>query len=141
VGRSEVKLLLDTHVLIWLAEGLSELPKSSCDLIDQAAQENGLAVSPISFWEVAMLESRRRISLSQPVQRWRQTVLDTSGIVEAALSGEVAIEAVHLPGTLHGDPADRMLVATARLNGWRFATRDSDILAYGASGHLSSVRV
>ncbi len=134
-------LLLDTHVIVWLAEGLSDLPETSRDLIDRAARKEGLAVSPISFWEIAMLHSRQRITLSLPVQRWRELVLGNPSITEVPLTGEVAIESVLLPGSFHNDPADRMLVATSRLNSWQLATRDSGILAYASAGHVSSVKV
>ena len=134
-------LLLDTHVIVWLAEGLSDLPETSRDLIDRAASKEGLAVSPISFWEIAMLHSRQRITLSLPVQQWRELVVGNPSITEVPLTGEVAIESVLLPGSFHNDPADRMLVATARLNSWRLATRDSGILDYAAAGHVNCVKV
>lgn len=87
-----------------------------------------------------MLQVRRRISLALPVERWRSIVLETSGFVEAPLTGEIAIESVNLPGTIHEDPADRMLIATARLNGWTLATRDKRILGYGAAGNVDVLR-
>lgn len=134
-------LLLDTHVLIWLAEGSESLPESSVQLVDQLRDERGLAVSAINFWEVSMLQRRNRVSLSLPVRQWRDIVLDTPGITEAPLTGAVAIESVELPGNLHSDPADRILIATARLNGWALATRDERILRYGEAGHVSAIAV
>jgi PIN domain nuclease of toxin-antitoxin system len=134
-------LLLDTHVIVWLSEGLENLPETSRDLIDRAAREVGLAVSPISFWEIAMLHFKQRLTLSLPVQQWRELVLENPAINEVPLTGDVAIESVLLPGTFHNDPADRMLVATARLNSWHLATRDTGILAYSAAGHVNSTRV
>ena len=126
-----MKLLLDTHVLIWLAEGSDELALGSRRAIDAAAAKQGLVVSAISFWEVAMLEERRRISLSLPVTSWRRRVLETTSIVEQSVTGEIAIEAVVLPGELHSDPADRLLVATARVHALRPATRDARLIDYG----------
>jgi len=134
-------LLLDTHVIVWLAEGLSDLPETSRSLIDRAARKGGLAVSPISFWEIAMLHSKQRVTLSLPVQQWRELILGNPRITEVPLTGEIAIESVLLPASFHHDPADRMLVATSRLNSWQLATRDSGILAYGAAGHVNSVKV
>jgi PIN domain nuclease of toxin-antitoxin system len=134
-------LLLDTHVLLWIAEGLPQLSLSSRELIDNAAAEEGLAVSAISFWEVAMLEMRQRISLSLPVPAWREVILDKSGATEIPVTGDVAIESVFLPGGLQEDPADRLLVATARLQGCRLATRDEGILQYGAAGHVNCAKV
>jgi len=132
-----VKLLLDTHVLIWLAEGLKDLRPRSRRTLERAAGREGLAVSAISFWEVAMLRRRGRISLSTPVLDWRRQVLAGPGITEEAVSGEIAIEAVHLPGELHADPADRILVATARVLALRLITRDERLLAYGKAGNVN----
>ena len=129
--------LLDTHVLLWLAEGLPDLPESSRVRIDPAARQGGLAVSAISFWEVAMLAARHRISLSLPVSSWRDMVLESAGISELAVTGDVGIESVLLPGRLHEDPADRLLIATARLQGLRLITGDERILEYGAAGHVN----
>lgn len=129
-------LLLDTHILIWLVEGTTDLGAASVARLEDAAPDDGLAVSAISFWEVAMLQACRRITLSLPVQRWREIVLETPGFIEAPLTGDTAIESVNLPGDFHHDPADRMLVATARLNGWTLATRDDRILSYGNAGSV-----
>lgn len=131
-----MRLLLDTHVLLWLAEGSDALPDASRTLIEHAAAGEGLAVSSISFWEIAMLAHRSRISLSQPLAVWRGRVRAQPGVVELAVDGDVAIEAVQLPGELHPDPADRMIAATARIHGCRLATRDCRLLDYAASGHL-----
>ncbi len=136
-----MRLLLDTHVLIWLAEGGAELPERAVRLIDEAAYGDGLAVSAISFWEMAMLQAHRRLSLAQPLAAWRERVLGLPGMVEVPVSGEVGIEAVELPGTLHQDPADRLLVATARRHGLRLGTRDRRLLAYAAGGHLRAVEL
>lgn len=136
-----MRLLLDTHVLIWLTEGDRALPRASCELLDSAAVEVGLAISSISFWEVAMLERRSRITLGLPVPLWRKRVLAMQGIVEAPVTGDEAIESVLLPGDLHGDPADRMLVATARLHGWCLVTRDERLLKYGKAGHVAVLLV
>jgi PIN domain nuclease of toxin-antitoxin system len=136
-----VRLLLDTHILVWLAEGTEDLPQVSRDQIDRAAAGAGIAVSAISFWEAAMLAQRGRISLSQPLGSWRQQVVSQPGIIELPIDGEVAIEAVQLPGNLHPDPADRLLAATARIHGCCLATRDQRLLAYGAAGHLTVAAV
>jgi PIN domain nuclease of toxin-antitoxin system len=136
-----VRLLLDTHVLVWLAEGTEDLSRASRDQIDRAAAGAGIAVSAISFWETAMLAQRGRISLSQPLRSWRERVVSQPGIIELAVDGEVAIEAVQLPGNLHSDPADRLLAATARIHGCRLATRDQRLLTYGSAGHVSVASV
>ncbi|MFN0064452.1 MAG: type II toxin-antitoxin system VapC family toxin [Myxococcaceae bacterium] len=134
-----MRLLLDTHVVIWLAEGVEKLSKTARVMIERAATGDGLAVSAISFWEVAMLADRGRISVSQPIEVWRQRVLAVPGLIEASVGGDVAIEAVQLPGSLHADPADRIIVATARINGWRLVTSDRRLLDYGALGNVAAV--
>ena len=141
MGSSSLRLLIDTHILIWLAEGTADLASASVARMEDVTRADGLAVSAISFWEVAMLQERQRITLSLPVRSWREIVLDTSGFVEAPLTGEIAIESVNLPGKFHNDPADRMLVATARLNGWTLATRDDRILSYGNAGNVDVLHV
>jgi PIN domain nuclease of toxin-antitoxin system len=104
VGSGSLTLLLDTHILIWLAEGSRELSEPSVARLETAARETGLAVSAISFWEVAMLHRRQRIPLSLPVNAWRDIVLETPGFVEAPLGGDVAIESFSLPAELDSRP-------------------------------------
>lgn len=136
-----MRLLLDTHVVVWLGEGMAELGDASRAMIDAAAASHGLAVSAVSFWEVAMLETKGRVSLSQPIGQWAAAVATVPGLIEAPVTSAVGIEAARLPGEFHGDPADRMIVATARLEGWRLATRDSRVLAYGEAGHVNVAKI
>ncbi len=136
-----MKLLLDTHILIWLAEGLDQLPEESRRRIDEAAATDGMAVSAFSFWEVAMLDMKGRIALSRPLGEWRRQVLSTPGVTEIALSGDIGIEAVQLPGEPPGDPADRILLATARLHGLQLGTRNQCLLAYGKAGHVAAIKL
>ena len=132
-----MRLLLDTHVLIWLAEGLPALPPKSRRLVNDAKRAHGVAVSAISFWEVAMLAHKGRIAINRPVRAWRDEVLAAGGFEEIPVTGEIGVEAVLLPGALHDDPADRILAATARLHGLTLGTRDARLLDYGAAGHLA----
>ncbi len=136
-----MSVLVDTHVLVWLAQGNEKLGTSSRARLEAAAAKGGIAVSAISFWEVAMLAQRGRISLNVPVEAWRAQVLAAGPIREIPVDGPIAIESVRLPGSIHGDPADRILVATARLGGCRLATRDAKLIAYGDAGHVSILPV
>ncbi|MBM4345756.1 MAG: type II toxin-antitoxin system VapC family toxin [Deltaproteobacteria bacterium] len=129
-----MRVLIDTHVLIWLLEGRPELPAASLAVLEREIGLHGAAVSAMSFWEVAMLAKRGRIALLRPVAAWRQAALGLPRVVEVPLAGEVAVEAAQLPGEFHADPADRFLVATARVLGMRLATRDGRILDYARSG-------
>ena len=120
-------ILLDTHVLVWLDAGDPRLGRQARRIIDSALQEDELAVSAISFWEVAMLEQKSRLRLRLEPESWRADLLD-NGLLEVQVDGEIGIRAARLAG-FHGDPADRLIVATA-LAGHRLVTADRSILAW-----------
>ena len=130
-------LLLDTHVWIWMMEGAkNELSSTTVALIEDAGGRSELLVSAISVWEVAMLEAKRRITLSTSVHEWVSAALTARGLRLAELTPEIALESSRLPGDSHGDPADRIIVATTRVLGATLVTCDEQILTYGASGHV-----
>ena len=136
--RTEGPLVLDTHVWIWMLEGAQgALSASAVETIEEAGRRGALRVSAISVWEVAMLEARGRISLSLPIEDWVMAALRAKGISLLPLSPEIAIAGTRLPGNPHGDPSDRMLMASARVSGGRLATCDREILEYAGSGQLA----
>lgn len=120
-------LILDTHVLLWLVEGNARL-EGARSRIDKAWADDGLGVSAITFWEIAMLAEAGRVALAQPVDRLRTRLLE-AGLREIAVDGDVGIRAVRLE-EFHGDPADRMIVATAVITGAPLVTADARILAW-----------
>jgi PIN domain nuclease of toxin-antitoxin system len=132
-------LLLDTHAVIWLFEDMPLAPKAMS--IIEAAYRDGipLLVSPITAWEIGQLVSRNRISLSAPPHRWFARVLETPGMQLAEMSADILIASSFLPGNPPSDPADRILLATARDLGATLVTRDREILAYGKSGQVSTL--
>lgn len=125
-------MLLDTHVMLWLRLGRRELGTGARVEIDRAWQSGQVAVSAISFWEVAMLKSKGRIRFPEEVALWRKEQL-AQGVVEIAVDGEIGIDAVSLID-FHADPADRFIVATA-LRGHLLATADQQILDW--TGNVS----
>jgi PIN domain nuclease of toxin-antitoxin system len=130
--------VLDTHVWIWVVEGdRGALAPSAIEAIARAANEGAVRVSAISVWEVAMLEAKGRISLSRPVDDWVRSALGAPGVRLLPLSPEIAIESTRLPGTSQGDPADRILIASARILGGQLATCDRTILKYSKGGGLN----
>jgi PIN domain nuclease of toxin-antitoxin system len=132
--------VLDTHIWIWMVEGeAGSLADSAIQDIETAARAGMVFVSAISVWEVAMLEARGRITLSQPVGQWVAAALNIPGVRLLPLSPEIAVESANLPGEPHGDPADRILIASARSIGGRLATRDHRILAYSKTGNLAAL--
>ena len=124
-------ILLDTHVILWLRVGDGRLGPLARHEIDQAWQSNELAVSAVSFWEIAMLKSKNRISFPENLELWRRVQLE-QGMVEIPMDGKTGMRAADLTD-LHPDPADRLIVATA-LEGHRLITADKRIL--GWSGKL-----
>jgi PIN domain nuclease of toxin-antitoxin system len=132
-----VPLLLDTHCWYWMRlSQVEEFSQESVALIREAAEADELLVSVISVWEIAMLESKKRIALEIPLYEWVERALDTPGLSLAPLTPEIAIESTRLPGDLRGDPADLILVATARRMGARLMTRDRNLLVYGRQKHV-----
>lgn len=121
-------LLLDTHVLIWLDEGNPRLGKIALQTIIESLSAGQLGVATISFWEVAMLIEKQRLTMQTELDVWRSDLLQT-GLLEIPLQGTTAIRAGQLQ-LFHGDPADRMIVATAIENGATLMTADIKILSW-----------
>ena len=124
-------IVLDTHVLVWLDAGNAELGDETAGLIDREFSTDGVAVSAISFWEIAMLIAKGRVVIAKPLVRWREELL-AAGLLELPVDGRLGIEAADLPD-FHGDPADRIIVATALMLGCRLVTADRQILAWPGS--------
>ncbi len=132
-------ILLDTHVLIWAVNNDRRLGPDARRRIDRETEARGVFVSAITPWEIALLAARGRISLGGDTLAWIDRVLQTPGVAVAPLEPAIAVGSVALPGSLHADPADRILVATARHHGWPLLTADRMILAYAAAEHLKAV--
>lgn len=131
-------LLLDTHVWIWLLDGAKEKLSRRClGALERGAQEGRLWVSAISVRELAMLQAKGRITLAMDCKAWVEAALRTPGLQLAELTPSIAVESARLPGEFHGDPADRVLVATAREMTATLVTRDASILGYGRRGHVA----
>jgi PIN domain nuclease of toxin-antitoxin system len=110
---------------------------SAVKAVEEVARYGLVRVSAISVWEVAMLEAKGRIRLSKDCLSWVNEALRAPGLGLIPMTPEIAVESSRLPGAFHGDPADRILVATARREGAILLTRDEKILAYGKAKHLS----
>jgi PIN domain nuclease of toxin-antitoxin system len=123
-----VRLLLDTHVWVWTQEEPERLGPRAKRLVLGAEHENG--VSPVSTLEIARLIAAGELELSIALSEWVARSMADLSAHTVAVSHEVAMEAYALPGTFHRDPADRVLVATARQDGLTLVTADDRILAY-----------
>lgn len=127
-------LLLDTCALLWLAEGI-ELAADA----RKAIAEGTLNVSPISVWEIANLVRKKRIVLAMPVVRWIRQTLEKANAAFSDLSIEVLAGSCELPGSPPGDPADRIIIATAREASMVLMTRDKNILTYSRAGYVRTI--
>ena len=123
-------ILLDTHVLLWQERGDRRLGNQTRDLVHRALEERAVAVSAITFWEVAMRIQKGQLELDFDLYDWRDDLLE-HGLVEIPINGVIAARA-GLLADIHGDPADRLVVATA-LAGHRLVTSDERILAWGGN--------
>ena len=123
-------ILLDTHVLLWQERGDRRLGNQTRDLVHRALEERAVAVSAITFWEVAMRIQKGQLELDFDLYDWRDDLLE-HGLVEIPIKGVIAPPA-GLLADIHGDPADRLIVATA-LAGHRLVTSDERILAWGGN--------
>jgi PIN domain nuclease of toxin-antitoxin system len=133
-------VLLDTHIWIWLINGSSELSNKTIQLLDEAAHKGQLFVSAVSVWELATLVAKKRLTLTAPIKNWVEEALSKPGIELLPLSPAISIESRELPGGFHGDPADRIIVATARIEKITLITCDERIHKYAKQGHLKVIK-
>ena len=142
-GAAPHAVLLDTCAIIWLANG-DPLAPSAIAAILHAGQSGGVFVSPVSAWEVGLL-SRPKPGGNAGMQflpdpkTWFGRVMAGPGIKEAAMTPDILIDASFLPGDLHGDPGDRMIISTARHLGMSIVTRDRRIIEYAGDGHVGVI--
>ena len=132
-------LLLDTCALLFFTMNEPESGKVKSAM--QQAYEAGelVYVSPISAWEIGLLVSTGRLNLSMPPNRWFDNVMQKPGVGLADLSTDVLIATSFLPEMPVRDPADRILVATAREYDFTLVTRDRKLLAYADKGHIQAL--
>ncbi len=122
--------LLDTHVWIWWHADPAKISQPACEAIEGVGEEDRLLLSPISIWEVSRLVQKGRLALSMDLEVWVGRALDFPRLSIAELTPEVAIESNRLPGEFHRDPADQIIVATARITGATVITTDKAIRSY-----------
>lgn len=120
-------VLLDTHVVLWWRAGAERLSATARTVI---AEARSLLMSPVSCWEISMLVAKQRVRLDRPVQRWVHDLLAEPRVELAELSSTAAVLAGSLPD-FHGDPADRLLYATARIAHVPLLSKDRLLTRYG----------
>ncbi|HEY4003017.1 MAG TPA: type II toxin-antitoxin system VapC family toxin [Candidatus Xenobia bacterium] len=123
-------ILLDTHVWIWYLTEPARLSTLALDTITEARLAGPLGVSSISVWEACQLEARGRLKFKQGLEAWLSATERLSFLHFIPVDNDVARRAMLLPGKLHHDPADRIIVATALQFSASLVTRDSRLLEY-----------
>jgi PIN domain nuclease of toxin-antitoxin system len=133
-------LLLDTHVWIWHVEGAAgQMASATTAMLDRSGAHSRLFVSDISYWEVAVKAAKGKITFAVDVAAWLQRAEQAPGIRFRALTRPVLFQSTRLTGTVHSDPADRMLIAMAQLDGVPLVTADRFIIEYAAAHRTTSV--
>ena len=127
--------LLDTCAAIWIMNGIP-LREPAASVLTEKHGPEGLAASPITAWEVAVLTAKGKLALAIDPEIWFDRLCTLPGVALAEMPPSVLIASCFLPGSPPADPADRILAATARAFGYTLVTRDRHLLDYGTEGHI-----
>jgi PIN domain nuclease of toxin-antitoxin system len=124
-------IVIDTHILVWWVSGSDALSTAAQKAINRTLSSNGeVLISSMSAWEIAMLVDKGRLVLSMDVESWLDEVSQIDGVRFMPVDNETGVKSTALPGDFHKDPADRMIVATARKLAAPLVTADKKILQY-----------
>lgn len=129
-------IVLDTNALVWLISNTEKIPQKTRKLIDAEKVKSGIFVSSISVWEIFLSVKKGKLVLSMDVDTWLDKIEKLSFLNFIPVDNQIAAKSVMLPGQLHSDPADRIIIATAREYGAKLVTSDQKILGYR---HVQSV--
>jgi PIN domain nuclease of toxin-antitoxin system len=132
-------LLLDTCAFVWMSQG-APIADAASEAVDQAFVSGGaLSVSIMSAWELGMLVSKGRLPSTKPPERWFEEFIQVATLDVEDVNPRILIAASYLPGRVHNDPTDRIIIATARERDLTIITRDRAILAYADQGHVQAL--
>src|SRR5262245_18180931 len=137
-----VALLMDTHVWLWYLDGAThELPETITALLRSANRSHDLLVSDIAVWEIATKVAKGKLRLAVDVALWVRRAERAPGIAFLPIDREVLLLSTTLPGVLHGDPADRILIASALLHACTLVTADRAIIEYAGREKATALTV
>jgi PIN domain nuclease of toxin-antitoxin system len=120
-------ILLDTHVLLWLAAEPARLSKAAASAIRRAIRSGGVAIASISLWEIAVLFAKGRLRSRGTTEASLEAILKGTGASLREITPAIATLATQFPADFSPDPADRIIAATARAEGMILVTRDERI--------------
>ena len=133
-----MNLLLDTHVLIWTQQDSPRIGKLTRKIL--LDPKSALWISAVTALELSRLVWGNRLELGRSTSEWLQNAIESLGLKTIPIENRIAIEAYHLPEPLHPDPADRLLVATTRLEGLKLLTADDRLLNYAHAQTINAAR-
>jgi len=122
-------ILLDTHIWVWWVADEMRLTQTQLSEIEKN-ESTGIGISIISCWEIALLVEKKRLGFAIPVKEWITEALKYPGVVPLDITVDIAVDSVQLPDGFHKDPADRIIVATARAYNCSLLTNDESIVTY-----------
>lgn len=128
-------IIIDTHILLWWKLNDDSLKIKYRDILEQNQSEI-IGVSAVSLMEIICLYDRDRINLSEDPKRWIAGIIAEPRITAVSISAKIAIDAFRLPGNFHKDPADRIIVASARVHNCPILSQDAKITEYYHVKHI-----
>ncbi len=134
-----MNLLLDTCAAIWISEDEQLSPDVTLEINRAAAEGRPVYLGLYTAWERAMLSAKKKLTSPLLPKVWFDRFTSRPGLEVVPLTSDILIESCSLPGDVHGDPADRILIATARALDLTIVTRDRQILAYSRRGHVRAL--
>ena len=123
-------VVLDTCTWLWMCSEPKKLSRAAREAIDRERPHDGLVVSIMSAWEIAKLVQNGKLSFSIPCREWIEGAVRSPGVALHPLTPDICVDSTELPAMFHGDPADQLIVATARVLGAPVVTRDRKIRDY-----------
>ena len=128
--KSGMPIFLDTHAWVWWVTKDQRLSGKATQAIEHAARGEGVSLSVISVWEVAKKVEKGQFVLDRPLRQWMEQALAITGLQLVELTPAILIESCELPQPFHGDPADQMIVASARHHQAALVTKDQKLRGY-----------
>ena len=139
IVKMSEKILLDTHILIWSLLEPEKLSSSVKDVITAAQNSDSLYIASITLWEIAMLIQKQRISVFKRTADFLSSITSIDGLHLIQMNADIAAESVALPGGFIGDPADCLIIASAREAAATLITKDQKILDWAKQGYLKVI--